>query len=119
MGDRRLNINKYTFFFLNFPAFGFQFSPFGFADLSWLTPENQSMVKTNFYSGIGGGVRTRNENLVFGTMELRFVYFPRRIDGLNQFKVTGTINLRFRYNTSYVQPPEVLQLNTDNSNSVF
>jgi hypothetical protein len=118
-GDRRLSLHTETFVFLNYRAFGFQFSPFGFADLSWLTPENKSMVKTNFYSGIGGGVRTRNENLVFGTMELRFVYFPRQIDGLNQFKVTGTINLRFRYNTSYVQPPDVIQLNTDNSNILF
>ena len=119
IGDRRLSLHTETFVFLNYRAFGFQFSPFAFADLSWLTPENRSLVKTNFYSGIGGGVRTRNENLVFGTMEFRFVYFPRRIDGLNQFRVTGSINLRFRYNTSYVRAPDIIQLNADYSNSVF
>ena len=119
VGDRRLSLHTETFVFLNYRAFGFQFSPFAFADLSWLTPENKSLVKTNFYSGIGGGVRTRNENLVFGTMEFRFIYFPRRIDGLNQFKITGSINLRFRYNTSYVRAPDIIQLNADYSNSVF
>ena len=119
VGDRRISLHTETFFFLNYRAFGFQFSPFAFADLSWLTPENASMGKTNFYSGIGGGVRTRNENLVFGTMELRFVYFPRYIEGRNPFKVTGTINLRFRYNTSYVHPPDIIQMNADYSGSIF
>ena len=119
VGDRRISLHTETFFFLNYRAFGFQFSPFAFADLSWLTPENRSTQKTNFYSGIGGGIRTRNENLVFGTMEFRFVYFPRRIEDNNPFKVTGMINLRFRYNTSYVRPPDIIQMNSDYSNSVF
>ncbi len=119
LGDRRLSLHTETFVFLKYRAFGFQFSPFAFADFSWLTPEKQSLSKSNFYSGIGGGVRTRNENLIFGTMEFRFVYFPRRLEGNNQFKFTGTINLRFRYNTSYVRAPDIIQMNADYTNSVF
>lgn len=120
MGDRRISLHTETFIFLNYRAFGFQFSPFVFADLSWLTPEKKEYSKTNFYSGIGGGVRTRNENLIFGTMEFRFVYFPRRIEYyMNQFKVTGTINLRFRYNSNYVRMPDIVQLNADYSNNIF
>ncbi len=119
VGTRRLSLHTETFVFVNYRAFGFQFSPFAFADLSWLTPEHKTLVKTNFYSGLGGGVRTRNENLIFGTMEFRFVYFPRRIDGQNQFKFSGTINLRFRYNTNYVRPPDIIQMNADYTNSIF
>ncbi len=119
LGDRRISLHGETFFYLKYKAFGFQFSPFFFHDLSILTPEKRSIDKSLFYWSLGGGIRTRNENLVFGTMELRFVYFPRQIQGMNPYVIKTTINLRFRYNTSYVRAPDLLQLNTDYTNSIF
>ena len=118
-GSRRISVHGETLTYLKYKAFGFQFSPFVFHDLSVLTPYGKTLGKSACYWSLGGGVRTRNENLIFGTMELRFVYFPRQIQGLNPFLIKSTINLRFRYNSSYVRAPDLIQLNTDYSNSIF
>jgi len=119
LGERRVSLHGETFLFLKYKAFGFQFSPFVFHDVSLLTPQGRPIEKSAVYWSLGGGIRTRNENLLFGTMELRFVYFPRKDQYQTPFVVKGTINLRFRYNTTYVREPDLLQLNTDYSNSIF
>lgn len=118
-GDRRVSVHGETFLFLRYKAFGFQFSPFGFADVAMLTPKKQPITQAQYYWSLGGGIRTRNENLLFGTMELRFVYFPHTSGDMNPYLIKTTINLRFRYNTSYVRAPDLIQLNADYSNSIF
>ncbi len=118
-GSRRISLHSETFFFLKYKLFGFQFAPFTFADISFLTPEKASFLKSDVYTGIGGGIRTRNENLIFGTMELRGIYFPRQKNNFEHFKIMFTANLQFRYNTSYVRPPDIVQLNSDYSNNIY
>lgn len=117
-GDRRLSLHTETNSFLNYKILGFKMGPFAFADMCLLTPENESLDKTDAYWGFGGGVRTRNEDLVFGTIELRFAWFPRKIDQ-NAFKITLTGNIRFRYNSSYVKAPDIVQVNSDKSHTLF
>jgi hypothetical protein len=52
-------------------------------------------------------------------MELRFVFFPRKAEMSDSFKLEFTTNLNFRYNSSYVKAPDIIQLNNDPNNSVF
>lgn len=119
MGTQRLSLYSETFMFLKYKAFGFKFAPFLVGDASLLTPENRSLFKSDLYYGIGGGIRTRNENLVFNTIQLRFIYFPRSPEGNKQFKLSLTTNLNFRYNSNYVTQPDIIQLNTDNNNGIY
>jgi hypothetical protein len=118
-GQRRMGFHQENFFFLKYKLFGFKFAPFTFVDATLLTPEHENFSKTQIYYGLGGGVRTRNENLVFGTVEFRFVYFPNNLPFNNPFKVLSTINLQFRYNNTYVHAPDIVQLNNDPTNSVY
>ncbi len=118
-GDQRLTLHTETFFFTKYKLFGFKFAPFIFADATVLSPENLAYSKSDFYSGIGGGVRTRNENLVFNTIELRIIYFPRSVEGNNSFKLTLSANILFRYNSNYVKAPDIIQLNNDNSSNIY
>jgi hypothetical protein len=104
--------------FLKYKLLGFKFAPFVFADATFLTPQ-QNFSKSDAYYGIGWGVRTRNENLVFGTIEARMVYFPRNVPQNNRFKILTTINLQFRYNTTYVNKPDIVQLNVDPYNTIY
>lgn len=113
LGDKRLTIQTETEFYLKYKLLGFKFAPFIYADASLLAPENQSLSKGILYPSLGGGVRTRNENLVFETIELRCYYYPRTIDGMKGFKVVLSSNIKFRYNSNYVQKPDLVQLNTD------
>jgi len=112
-GDKRITIQSETEFYLKFKLLGFKFAPFVYADMSLLTPENKDISNSVFYPGIGCGVRTRNENLVFETIEIRIYYFPRTVYDMQGFKVVVSSNIRFRYNSNYVTAPDFVQLNTD------
>ncbi|HSC39137.1 MAG TPA: hypothetical protein VLD19_14745, partial [Chitinophagaceae bacterium] len=68
--------------------------------------------KSNLYSTIGGGVRTRNESLIFGTMELRGWFFPRKDYFFhNSWRVEFSTNIRFKYNTQFIKRPELIVVN--------
>ena len=117
-GDQRISLYSETFVFLKYKIFGFKFAPFAFGDITLIRPEEENFSKSTAYYGLGGGVRTRNENLVFGTIELRFVYFPRQVNQ-NSFKLTLTTNLRFRITSSYVAAPDIVQVNNDYQNKIY
>jgi hypothetical protein len=118
-GDQRVTLHSETTFFLNYKLLGFKFAPFAFGDLSLLTPENEGLSKSALYHGLGAGVRARNENLVFNTIELRMVYFPRKTQQNQSFKIVLNTGLQFRFNTIYVKQPDVVFLNTDGLNSIY
>jgi len=87
--------------------------------MSVLTPENKMFYKSGIYYGLGGGMRTRNENFAFGTIEFRFAYFPRSDAMANKFKFVIYTNLRFKFNNSYVHAPDIVQLNSDPTDSIY
>lgn len=118
-GEKRISLYSETFSFLRYKLFGFKFAPFLFGDGSILTPEKSSFGKSDIYEAIGGGIRTRNENFVFGTIEMRVIYFPRNLPGNNSFKITINTNLNFRFNSTYVTEPDIVQSNTDNNNGIY
>jgi hypothetical protein len=117
-GDERLSLFSETFLFLNGRVFGFKFSPFAFGNISLLKSEEPLFSKSNAYYSLGGGVRTRNENLVFGTIELRFAYFSRSV-GESAFKITLSGNIRFKYSTNYVKAPDIVQVNQNSDNVIY
>jgi len=118
-GTQRISLHSETYLFLKYKVFGFKFAPFAFGDAALLTPDKESFFQSGMYYGLGGGVRTRNENFVFNTIEMRFTYFPRKVETRESFKVEINANIRFRYNTTYVRAPDILQLNNDPDNNVF
>jgi hypothetical protein len=118
-GVQRATVHSETTFFLNGKILGFKFAPFAFGDVSVLTPQSGSLVKSDLWDGIGAGLRTRNENLIFNTIEFRMVYFPRRAEYNNSFKILINTDIQFRYNSVYVHQPDVVFLNTDGLNSIY
>jgi len=119
-GDQRVTLHSETTFFTNYKLLGFKFAPFVFGDLSLLTPQNETINKSNLFSGLGAGIRARNENLVFNTIELRLVYFPlTTYQNIHSFKIVFTTGLQFRFNNVYVRQPDVVMLNTDGLNSIY
>ncbi|GAA4464787.1 hypothetical protein GCM10023093_15840 [Nemorincola caseinilytica] len=112
-GTRRLSLQLETAFYLKYKLLGFRFAPFPWADLTLITPENAAYRKTALYSALGGGIRTRNENLVFETIEVRAYFFPVAPPGMRGFKVIANTNIRFRYRNNYITAPDVVQLNQE------
>ncbi|XZF12752.1 hypothetical protein ACTHGU_13270 [Chitinophagaceae bacterium MMS25-I14] len=111
MGKRRINLYTETVVFTKYKVFGFRMAPFIFGNVAMITPETSTLSQSDFYTGLGGGLRTRNENLIFGTIELRAMYFPRTAYGMKGFRVTLNSNISFRYRSNYVVAPDILQLN--------
>ncbi len=110
-GRVRTTIKGETVFYHLKKFLGFRFAPFLFTDISLLTPRNEPFKKTSAYYALGSGFRTRNENLIFGTMELRGYYFPRTVDLMKGWRIDFTTNIRFKYNSTFIKKPDFVVLN--------
>jgi hypothetical protein len=75
-GARRATLNLESVVFSPLNVAGFRFAFFGFADLSSLAETGQSIAHGTILSGIGLGIRVRNDNLVFKTFQIRLGFFP-------------------------------------------
>lgn len=109
--EERTTVKLESVFYHTQKLIGFRFAPFAFTDVSFLRPVGESFGKTNGYPAFGAGVRTRNENLIFGTIELRGYVFPRTTPGVASWKVEFSTNIRFRYTSSFIRKPDFVLFN--------
>lgn len=109
--DFRATVKTEAVFYNLRRFWGFRFAPFAFADVSVIKPVNTAFIKSDLYSAIGAGVRTRNENLIFGTIELKGYFFPRTLPGMTAFKAEIGTNIRFKYNSTFVRKPDFVNPN--------
>ena len=109
--DLRATGKMETVFYNTRKILGFRFAPFVFADVSVLKPAKMNLNKMELFSSIGGGVRTRNENLVFGTVELKAHYFPRTIGDMKPWKIELNSNIRFKYISGFIRRPDFIMAN--------
>lgn len=110
-GLQRLGFSAELVFFTHWKLLGFRFAPLVFADLAFLDVKDRGLFHDVPFSGIGAGVRTRNENLIFGTVELRVTLYPRTEEDLSHFKVGFTSNLRLKYTGTFIRKPSFLFYN--------
>ena len=110
-GTKRFNIHTETLAFSPWQLLGFRFAPFAFGEMAMISERDESIFADKPYFGFGGGIRTRNENLIFGTVELRLVYYPRTIEDISSFNIRVTTNLRIKYTASFVRAPGFVQYN--------
>ena len=90
---------------------GFRLAPFAFGEFSLLKPVKLGFGKSDVFSAVGGGIRTRNENLVFGTIELKGYFFPRTNGDMKPWKVELNSNIRFKYKSSFISRPDFIIAN--------
>jgi len=111
-GDMRMTLRGESVFFSPLCIANFRFAPFVFTHLCLFTPTGSPLGKSSLYSTVGGGIRTRNESLIFGTMELRGWFFPRKDYFLNEsWRIEFTSNIRFKYNQPVIKRPELINVN--------
>jgi hypothetical protein len=75
-GIQKLSFNSELVAFSRIHIYNFKFIFFGFADMGMIGPKNETIFKQKLYSGVGLGLRIRNENLVFKTFQIRFAFYP-------------------------------------------
>ena len=83
-GHQRLSFHAELITYSDLYLYNFRFLFFGFGDLGLIGPSDESIFNQQAYTGIGIGLRVRNENLVFKTFQIKFAYYPTITD-INQF----------------------------------
>jgi hypothetical protein len=107
----RVTFKHESVFYSSWKLFGFRFAPFLFGNGCFLVPTAKNIFKGDFYSSLGAGLRTRNEALIFGTIEGRFNYFPRMNAGMESYRIDFKTDLRFKYNSQYIKRPDFVSPN--------
>lgn len=95
VGQRvRVNLESVLFSPINY--YGFRFAFFGFADMAFLKGINHFTSRGVFLTGLGIGIRIRNDNLVFSTFQVRLGFFPNAPDYslTNNLWISGEQQLR-------------------------
>ena len=110
-GDFRATLRAESVFFSPYTFINFHFAPFIFGNLCAITPVKQNINKTDLYSSIGGGIRTRNESLIFGTFELKVFYYPRKTFTGDTWRIETNTGIRFKYNSQYIKKPTLINVN--------
>lgn len=110
-GDHRLTVKAESVFFSPWTLANFRFAPFVFGNGSFLTPVGEPIGRSRLYSTIGGGVRSRNEALIFGTLELKAYYFPTKNFNGDRFRFEFNTSVKFKYNNQFIKRPQFIQIN--------
>jgi hypothetical protein len=75
-GNKKLVFKAETVGFTNVYYYGFRLALYGFCDLGFLGPKDKFVLNNRVKSGVGLGLRLRNENFVFNTFQIRLGYYP-------------------------------------------
>ncbi|WP_276481817.1 hypothetical protein [Paraflavitalea pollutisoli] len=110
-GEIRSTLKGESVFFSPWMFLNFRFAPFIFGNLTLLTPEKQELKKSDLYSSIGGGLRSRNESLIFGTLEFKAFFFPRQNYFGDRWRFEFNTNVKFKYNRQFIKRPELILAN--------
>ena len=110
-GQMRFSLKAESVFFNLNKFLGFRFAPFVFSDFTMITPTGESVSNSSGYSAVGGGFRTRNENLIFGTIEVKGYFFPRTTADMKNWRVDISTNVRFKYNSTFFKRPDFVLTN--------
>lgn len=108
--NKRLAIHTESVFFTPWSLAGFRFAPFAAIDLATTRCANCEDRRNNFI-GISAGLRTRNENLIFGTIELKVTFIPNDEYGNNKFVFGFKQNLKVKNTGSFVRAPTTIIYN--------
>ena len=107
-GTQKLTLNveavAYTPYYYN----GFRFVFFGFTDIGFIGPSDESIFNNNLYAGLGLGIRIRNERLVFNTLQIKFALYPFvPNDAKWQFiQVSG--EQKSKFNNFFISQPSII-----------
>jgi hypothetical protein len=110
-GSLRTSIKAESVFYSPWALESFRFAPFVFSNAGLFTPYNTPINTSNIYTIVGGGLRTRNESLIFGTLELKGYYFLKKNVYNENWRFDISTDITFKYNTQLVRRPDFIQVN--------
>ncbi len=110
-GSLRASVKVESVFFSPLSLASFRFAPFIFGNTSLFSPYNITIPNSKIYTTIGGGLRTRNESLIFGTLEFKGYYFLKKNIYHESYRFDISTNITFKSNTRLVKKPDFIEVN--------
>jgi hypothetical protein len=110
-GNTRITLKAESAFFVPWNLANFRFAPFAFGNLCLFTPTTKKFTHSDWYNSYGGGIRTRNESLIFETMELRAYFFPQKNFFNEYWRFEFNTNIRFKYTRQFAKKPDFVNVN--------
>ncbi len=109
IGKKRLWLNFEAIAYTPINLLGFKFSFYCFLDLGFIGPSDKSILSNKLYVGIGPGIRIKNENLVFRTIQIRLAYFPIIHDGSKHFDFSISGESSYEFNNFDFKHPSIIK----------
>lgn len=108
-GTQKLTLNMEMNAFSPYYLYGFRFVFFGSVDLGLIGPDNKMIFSNNLYSGIGIGVRLRNERLVFNTFQIKLSYYPAPPSDAKREYINFSGETKLRPDYFYISEPKIIE----------
>jgi hypothetical protein len=110
VADSRLLLSLQTVLYTPRAILGFRMAPFAQIDMVAIKCDVCD-YQQNTYWGLSAGLRTRNENLIFGTIELKATYIPKDEYGESKFVFGFKQNLRVKNTGLFATEPTLIRYN--------
>jgi hypothetical protein len=107
-GTHRLVLNYEAVAFSPYYLYGFRFVFFGFSDFGLIGSDLTSVFDNRLHTGLGIGLRIRNERLVFETIQIRLGFYPTLDDQTFPLVLDVAGEKRYRPENFYVTKPDVI-----------
>ncbi|MBN2275904.1 MAG: hypothetical protein JXK95_16365 [Bacteroidales bacterium] len=109
-GNEKKLLKLESVVFTPYQLFGFRFVGFAFADLGIIRGSSFDESNNKLFSGIGIGLRIRNERLVFNTLQLKLTwYVSQPEESVYQYFIASG-EPRFVLKNFYMEKPEIINL---------
>jgi len=108
--SQRNSLGLESTIFTPWSILGFRIAPF--TSFNWAMMVCKTCEKrNNNFTSISMGMRIRNENLIFGIIELKATYIPNDESGNSGVGFSFRRNLRFKKSDSFVTVPSLIRYN--------
>jgi hypothetical protein len=108
-GDEMKLIKLESDLFTPFQPLGFRFVFFAFADLGTIKGSIFPESNNHLFSGIGLGLRLRNERLVFNTIQLKFTWYPTVPDEASYHSFIASGEPRLQLQNFFMDKPQIIK----------
>jgi hypothetical protein len=108
-GDEKKSVKLESVMFTPYQLLGFRFAFFAFADVGTIKGSFFPDSNDRLFSGIGLGLRLRNERLVFNTLQLKFTWYASVPDeaGYRSFVASGEPRLQMQ--NFFMDKPQIIR----------
>ncbi len=108
-GTQKMTVNFEAVSFTPYYFLGFRFAIFGFVDMGLVGPGGKWIFDNSLYSGMGIGIRLRNERLVFNTLQLKFAFYPVLPEDSEWHFIQASGEQRLKMDNFYISVPKFIK----------